>query len=225
MLVKDWMTDATINATPDTSVLTASELLRRKNIRQLPVIDAAGELVGIVSDRDIRDAMPSKYLPGDHALGKGLAELKVQDIMALDPLTISPEAAMETAADILLKNKFGALPVLDDDGLLVGVISQADIFKYLCAATGVSGGGIQLIFKLSDAPGEAITLLGLLRGEDVRLISVMTSYEHVEYGFRHVSIRVRCSGKHSLESLASYLRENNYELLYYIQDGKAVTPS
>jgi acetoin utilization protein AcuB len=225
MLVKDWMTDATINVTPETSVVTASEFLRRKNIRQLPVIDDAGELVGIVSDRDIRDAMPSKYLPGDHVMGEGLAGLTVQDIMALDPLTISPEAAMESAADILLKNKFGALPVLDDDGLLVGVISQADIFKYLCSATGVSGGGIQLIFKLSDAPGEAIKLLGLLRGEDVRLISVMTSYEHVEYGFRHVSIRVRCSGKHSLESLADYLREKNYELLYYIHDGKAVTPS
>ncbi len=225
MLVKDWMTEATVNVTSDASVIVAAELLRRKNIRQLPVIDADGELVGIVSDRDIRDAMPSKYLPGDHAVGQGLAALTVENIMALDPLTTSPDVTMESVADILMRNKFGALPVLDEDGLLVGIITQADVFKYLCACTGVSGDGIQLAFKLSDEPGAAIELLSLLRDQDVRLISVMTSYEHVEYGFRHVSMRVRSAGRHSLESLVGYLREKGYDVLYYIQNGKAVMAS
>ncbi|WP_027186107.1 CBS and ACT domain-containing protein [Desulfovibrio inopinatus] len=223
MLVKDWMTEGLYNLGVNDTVLDAADMLRRNNIRQLPVIDTTGRLVGIVSDRDIRDAMPSKFLEGDATkaeAGKGLFDLKVKKIMTEDPITISPDSTVDTAANFLLNNKVGGLPVIDTRGALVGIITETDIFKYLCAVTGVCRQGIQLVFKLEDTPGAAIDLLSYLKGEEIRLSSVLTSYEKVEYGYREVSIRVQSTGKHSLETLITMLKDK-YTLLYYIQDGKA----
>jgi acetoin utilization protein AcuB len=222
MLVKDWMTKGVMNLGPDTSVIDAAEILRKKNIRQMPVIDAGGRVVGIVSDRDVRDAMPSKYLPGDGAAaGASLAALKVNEIMTPEPLTISPEAAVESAAELLLRHKIGGLPVADEDGKLVGIITEVDVFRYLSHVTGLVRGGIQLVFLLPDVPGSAIDLLGRLKDEEVRLTSVLTSYDGVPAGMRKVSIRVQSAGRHNLQSLIALLSDS-YQLLYYVTDGQAV---
>jgi acetoin utilization protein AcuB len=223
MLVKDWMTSRPINLGEETSVIDAAEIMFKNNIRQLPVIDTQGNLVGIVSDRDIRDALPSKYLPGDLPSEDtgGLIFLKVKDIMTIDPIVTSPNETVENVAYILQKNKIGGLPVLDKNNNLVGIITEVDIFRYLCTVTGVSIPGIQLIFKLPDTPGATIDLLTDLKGESIRLTSVLTSYENVEEGYRKVSIHIQSTGKHSLESLVEYLKEK-YNLLYYVHDGNAI---
>ncbi len=224
MLVKNWMTEGCINLSGETTVLDASEIMRRSNVRQFPVIDGDAALVGIVSDRDIRDAMPSKYLPGDvipnHEIN--LLTLKVKDIMTIDPLVTTPEETVETVAAILLQNKIGALPVVEKTNQLVGIITEVDVFRYLCATSGGSiMDGIQLIFDIEDTPGAVIDLLSYLRGEKIRLTSVLTSYKNVEKGSRRVSIRVQSTGKHSLESLAKLLKEQ-FPLTHYVKDGRAV---
>ncbi len=224
MLVKNWMTEGCINLSGETTVLDASDNMRRSNVRQFPVIDDDGMLIGIVSDRDIRDAMPSKYLSGDmvHDKANNLLTLKVKDIMSVDPLVTAPDETVETVAAILLQNKIGALPVVDNGNALVGIITEVDVFRYLCATSGGSiMAGIQLIFNLQDTPGATIDLLSYLSGKNIRLTSVLTSYKNVEKGFRRVSIRVQSTGEHSLESLASLLQEK-FTLTHYVKDGRAV---
>ncbi len=224
MLVKNWMTEGCINLSGETTVLDASDIMRRSNVRQFPVIDGDAVLVGIVSDRDIRDAMPSKYLPGDVVPNAetNLLTLKVKDIMTIDPLVTSPDETVETVAAILLQNKIGALPVVDTGNTLVGIIAEVDVFRYLCATSGGSiMAGIQLIFEIEDTPGATIDLLSYLRGEKIRLTSVLTSYKNVEKGHRRVSIRVQSTGDHSLESLADLLKEK-FTLTHYVKDGRAV---
>jgi acetoin utilization protein AcuB len=198
--------------------------MRRSNVRQFPVIDGDAALVGIVSDRDIRDAMPSKYLPGDVVPNHetNLVTLKVKDVMSVDPLVTNPDETVETVAAILLQNKIGALPVVEKDNHLVGIITEVDVLRYLCATSGGSiMDGIQLIFEIEDTPGAVIDLLSYLRGEKIRLTSVLTSYKNVEKGNRRVSIRVQSTGDHSLESLAQLLREQ-FTLTHYVKDGRAV---
>ncbi|WP_462323536.1 CBS and ACT domain-containing protein [Desulfoplanes sp.] len=224
MLVKNWMTEGCINLSEETNVLDASEIMRRTKVRQFPVIDSRGGLVGIVSDRDIRDAMPSKYLPGDPVSNQetNLLTLRVSDIMTIDPLVTSPEETVETVAAILLQNKIGALPVLDGANALVGIITEIDVLRYLCATSGGSiMAGIQLIFEIEDTAGATIDLLGYLQGEKIRLTSVLTSYKNVENGHRRVSIRVQSTGDHSLETLAEFLRKK-FKLTHYVKDGRAV---
>ncbi|WP_457572519.1 CBS and ACT domain-containing protein [Desulfovulcanus sp.] len=223
MLVKDWMTNGPINVGEEASVIDAAEIMFKNNIRQVPVIDAQGNLVGIVSDRDIRDALPSKYLPGDLPSEDtgGLIFLKVKDIMTIDPIVTYPDETVENVAYILQKNKIGGLPVIDENNNLVGIITEVDVFRYLCTVTGVSIPGIQLIFKLPDTPGATIDLLTDLKGENIRLTSVLTSYENVDKGYRKVSIHIQSTGNHSLESLVEYLKKK-YDLLYYVNEGKAI---
>lgn len=222
MLVKNWMTEGSINLGLESSVIDAAEIMRRNKIRQLPVIDSQGMIAGIVSDRDVRDALPSKYIPGDSAIdpSASLITLKAKDIMSIDPVVISPEDTVETAAELLMENKIGGLPVVDTNNKLIGIITEYDVFRFLCSVTGVTQNGIQLIFELEDTPGAAINLLSYLKDEEIRLTSVLTSYENVPVGHRRVSIRVQSTGKHSMESLANLL-QNKFSLKYYVHSGTA----
>jgi len=221
MLVKDWMTKLPLNLLEDTCVADAAEIMFKSNVRQMPVTDKNGKLVGIVSDRDIRDALPSKYLPGDIPQDHGgLAALKVKDIMSIDPITTHPEQTVESVAYILQTKKIGGLPVLDDKGELIGIITEVDVFRYLCKVSGVMSSGIQLIFYLPDNYGATIDLLSELKGKEVILQSVLTSYENVEDGYRMVSINVKSSGKDTLEEFIDFFK-NKYDLRYYVVDGKA----
>ena len=219
MLVRDWMTRNVITLGLKTTVVDAAEVMRSKRIRQFPVIDEQGMLAGIVSDRDIRDAMPSKYLPGDHATGGSLAKLRAQDIMTSEPLTVSPTTPVDIVANMLQRHKFGGLPVVDAVGRLVGIITVADIMRFLCSVSGVSRGGPQIAFKLDAKPGPLASLLADIRSEGVRYASVFTSYDHVDPGFRHAYVRLGHMGEHTVQSLLANLGKR-YAVLFYIEDGR-----
>lgn len=220
MLVREWMTRNVITLGSNSSVLDASAILHDKNIRQFPVIDDAGELVGIVSDRDIRDAMPSKYLAGDGAANGGLSTLTANDIMTLDPITVSQDTAMDIVAEMIVSNKIGGLPVVDGKKL-VGIITQADVMRFMCSATGAIRGGTQFAFRLEAKPGPLAMLLNDLRDHGVVFTSVFTSYELENPGYRHAYIRVSDVGERSVEDLVTYLQKN-YTLLYYVNEGVTV---
>ena len=143
MLIREWMTKDVITVTPDTSMLKASKLMKDHNIRRLPVLDGK-HVVGIVSDRDIRAASPSKATTLDmHELYYLLSEVKVKDIMTSDPVTVYDTDAVDAAA-LLMENKgIGGLPVVDGSGELVGIITDHDIFRVLVDFCGASKGGHQ----------------------------------------------------------------------------------
>lgn len=220
MLVREWMTNNVIALGENSSVLDAAEILRERNIRQFPVTDDDGAVVGIVSDRDIRDAMPSKFLPGDHVEGKGLLTLTAADIMTADPFTVSPDTSIDIVADIIVRNKIGGLPVIED-GKLSGIITQADVMRFLCAATGAIRGGTQLAFQLDAKPGPLAELLNELRENGVTFSSVLTSYNAVKPGYRHAYIRIADTGDWAIEKLVEHFQQN-YELLYYVNEGVTV---
>ena len=189
MLVVDWMTPDVVAVKPETSLLKCRNLLKEKNIRRLPVVDGDNRVVGIVSDRDVRGASPSKATTLEvHEMQYLLAELKARDIMTPRPLTVKPEATVEEAALLMLDRKIGGLPVVNDDGALVGIITDQDLFKLLVEITGVRQGGVQLNFVISDALGSMRDLFDTLRERQARMLSVLTAYQD---GNRNVSIRIR----------------------------------
>lgn len=114
-LVRDWMSRDVIFAEPDMLLAEADKLLMTHTIRRLPVLDN-GRLVGIVTDGDIRGARP-------------LPRLTVAKIMTPDPITISQDVTVGEAAQLMLKNRIGGLPVMDADSALVGIITESDIFR------------------------------------------------------------------------------------------------
>ncbi|MCO5182502.1 MAG: CBS domain-containing protein [Anaerolineae bacterium] len=132
LLVKDWMETDVISASPKLGMLKAHKLMREHKIRRLPVIKSDGTLIGIVTRSDIRRAEPSEATTLNvWEMNYLLAELKLSDIMTKNPITIHAEDTIKTAAIRLHENKIGALPVVDGDNHLVGIITESDIFRVL----------------------------------------------------------------------------------------------
>ena len=190
MPVQNWMTTDVVSVGPDTSLLKVGKLMKDHHIRRIPVVDENGQVVGIISDRDVRDASPSKATTLDmYEMHYLLAELKAKNIMTAKPITVKPTDTVEQAALIMLDNKVGGLPVVDDSGKLVGIISDHDVFKALVDITGARMGGLQFAIELPDQPGTARPLFDLLRAHNARLLSVLTVSN--ADATRHMYIRVR----------------------------------
>ena len=190
MPVKNWMTTDVVSVGPDTSLLKVGKLMKDHHIRRIPVVDEQGQVIGIISDRDVRDASPSKATTLDmYEMHYLLAELKAKNIMTAKPITVKPTDTVEQAALIMLDNKVGGLPVVDDAGKLVGIISDHDVFKAMVDITGARLGGLQFAVELPDQPGTARPLFDLLRAHNARLLSVLTVSN--ADGNRQLFIRVR----------------------------------
>ncbi|NDV23755.1 CBS domain-containing protein [Desulfovibrio sp. JC022] len=220
MLVGDWMTEEVLTLMPGAPIIDAMEMMRDAGIRQIPVTEASGLVVGIVSDRDVRDAMPSKFLPGDNTTGKGdgLMGLKIKDIMTHDPYIVSPDTCMEVAAELLLEKKIGGLPVVDEFGL-VGIVTEVDIYRFLTTVTGVSKGSSQFAFVLEDTVSALEDLLSDLWARGVRLSTVFTSYEGVAQGSRRVFVWVQKLDDDIVESLVMHLKKA-YDFKYHVHRGE-----
>ncbi len=217
MLIKDWMTTDPITVGPDTSVMKASQLMKENNVRRLPVLDDSGKLVGIVSDRDLKEASPSKATTLDvHELYYLLSELKVKDIMSRKVVTVPPNATVEKAAVIMLEHKITGLPVLEG-GKLVGILSQGDVFRVLTSITGIYRGGTVFSFVLEDRPGSIKEVADIIRKHGGRMVSILTSYEMCEEGTRHAAIRIADMPQDKVDALTKEL-ESEFTLLHVAHD-------
>jgi acetoin utilization protein AcuB len=135
-----WMSKLVFTTKPDACLIDAFEMMRDHRIRHVPVVDG-DKLVGIVSDRDVRSALPSRdALAGGWAsLGTSLLEARISHVMSVMPITISPDASIREAAQIMCQSKVGALPVVDD-GRLVGILSAEDILWAVAEGEVTTGG-------------------------------------------------------------------------------------
>ena len=217
MLVKGWMTSDILTVDEDTSMMKASQIMKENNIRRLPVM-RKGKLVGMVTDRDIKEASPSKATTLDvHELYYLLSELKLKDIMSKGLVTIGPEETVEKAAVKMLEHRISGLPVVNDRGKVVGIITQGDIFKVLVSLTGVYRGGIQFAFNLEDRPGSIKEVADTVRKHGGRMVSILSSYDMCDENCRHVYIRIKDLPEDKLKALTDDL-DKNFILLYSVKD-------
>ncbi len=129
MNVRDAMTPTPVTVTVTESLQDAMELMAMKHIRHLPVVDAAGTLIGLLSDRDLRRAAPSPLFDPDRDRAEQqLGETSVERIMVRSPATVSPQQRLQDAMQLMVTKKYGALPVVDG-GTLVGIITPIDVMK------------------------------------------------------------------------------------------------
>ena len=219
MLIRDWMTKNVISVTPETSMLKASKLMKENEIRRLPVVDGHDHVVGIVSDRDIKEASPSKATTLDaHELYYLLSELKVKSIMTRNPVTVTTEESVEKVALLMEEQGFGGIPVVDGQGVLSGIITDRDIYKMLIAFSGVRLGGIQLAFLLDDKPGMLCGILDAFRPHNANIVSVLTDVGEGG-GKSHVFIRIQPLERAAEEALVEDFRKRfPNEFSYWMRD-------
>ena len=218
MLVQGWMTTDVITVDEDTSMMKASIIMKEKKIRCLPVVNRKGELAGIVSDRDLRDAAPSKATTLDvYELNYLLSSIKIKDLMTTNLVYVRPDETVEFAAILMLENKISSLPVINSKGSLIGIITQTDIFKVLINITGVYTGGIQFAFSLEDRPGSLREAADAIRAYGGRIISILSTRETAEEARRNVYIRSSELPEGKLRKLVKHL-EQHFVVLYTSQD-------
>lgn len=215
MLVKDWMSQPVITVDVNDSMQTAMKLVKEHGIRMLPVLEN-GELKGVVTDRDLKRKSASDATTLEvHELLYLISTLKVETIMTPKPITVPFNYTVEETAEVLLKNKISGVPVLDEKGDLMGVVTQTDIFRAFISLTGISQKGIQFGFLLEDRPGSIKDVADIIRNFGGRMISILTSYEKAPAGFRWGYIRMYGIDRSQIENLKTKLQEKA-RLLYMV---------
>ncbi len=150
MLIKDWMTTPVITIEEDEPVLKAVELLKKYSIRRLPVLRDL-KLTGIITLSDLRGLVPSKVAPLELTeLMDLLLEIPVKEIMTQNPITVKPNDPVEYAAIIMLENKISGIPVVNENYMVEGIITESDIFKLFIEIGGVYKSPYSLVFEICN---------------------------------------------------------------------------
>jgi acetoin utilization protein AcuB len=177
VLVAEWMTREPFTLGPDDTVATAAELMARRKVRRLPIVED-GVVVGIVARSDIFRSCPAELNPFSPEVSPESEDEEeephlaapLRQVMTAHPLTIRPDAPIETAALMMVDHKIGGLPVVTDQ--LVGILTESDLFRALTASLGAGGPGLRITFDVSLNEDPVVLILELARRHGLRLASV-----------------------------------------------------
>jgi len=200
-----------ITISPEASFYEARNLVHEKGVRHIPVVDKNNMLVGIVTDRDIREAAPSDAtLLSVQELNYLLGKLKVSSFMTPKEklLTITPDTLIEEAIQLMHDNKIGCLPVVEG-GKLYGIFTETDALDHLVDIFGFKQKGTRLTLALEDKPGTMLGILEVFKKHNVNVISIVTPSFMVE-GKRIAAIRIRTE---EYKDLVTELEKAGYDVL------------
>lgn len=129
--IREWMNTPVVTVSPTTPISSAHQIMKRNGIRRLPVVEN-DQLVGIVTIGDIREASPSDATTlSIWELNYLWAQLTVEKVMTRQVITVKPDDALVSAAELMLEHKVSGLPVVNDEKKLVGILTESDVFRML----------------------------------------------------------------------------------------------
>lgn len=171
MFVRNRMTANPVCVIPDTPIPEALELMKKRKIRRLPVTEGQ-KLVGIVTQLDLMRVSPSPATSLSifeiHYL---ISRMTVKEAMTKDPATISPDATIEEAALLMRERGIGGLPVVEN-GKVVGIITETDIFDSFIELLGIRRAGLRLTVQAEDQPGVLAEITQVIKEKGVNIISL-----------------------------------------------------
>ncbi len=174
MIVEKRMKRDPVTVSPEDSFRHAMTLIRQKGVRHLPVVEE-GRLVGIVTDRDIRQTSPSPATSLEiHELHYLLEKVRIREVMTRKVYTVTPDTPIEEAARLMLEHKIGGLPVLQDERL-VGILTETDILKAFVEVMGIQQEQTRLELVLEDRPGAFLEACRTIQEQGGDIVSVVTA--------------------------------------------------
>ena len=203
MVVKDFMTRKVVYISPDTTVAHAADIMREQGLHRLPVIEN-DKLVGLVTEGTIAEASPSKATSlSIYEMNYLLNKTKIKDVMIRKVITVSQYASLEDATYLMLKNKVGILPVVDNEQIY-GVITDRDIFKAFLEVSGYGEEGVRARFVTEDEVGVLEHIVHLLVEENLNISNAV----NIPRKDGKVVIEVQIDGKVDLEALKTKFEDN-----------------
>jgi acetoin utilization protein AcuB len=209
--IKEMMQKNPISVLPEATFYEARALIRDKGIRHLPVLDKNGNLLGIVTDRDIREAAPSDATTlSAHELHYLLGKLKVSAFMTPKDklITISSDTIIEEAVQLMHDHKIGCLPVVEGNKL-IGLITETDVLALLVDLFGLKMKGTRLTVAIEDQPGQMHGILEIMKNHNVNIISIVSPTFKVN-AKRVAAIRIQT---HDHEGIVKELEQKGYQIL------------
>jgi len=216
MLVKNWMSQPAITIDINAFVEDAVCLLRKHEIHMLPVMEK-DQLVGVVTDRDIKRAYPWNVFSENCIEDSGfLSGIKVNKIMTSDPVIIPHNYTLEEIVEKFLLYNISGLPVVNQQRKVIGVITKSDLFHLILILTGYGKRGHQLGIELEDRPGCLKEITDIIRDYGGRISSILSTPDRADRGNRRLYIRVFDIDQPSLQHLKEVIRKK--ATLLYIVD-------
>jgi len=187
MFIDKSMTRDVFTIHPEATLLDARAKMDENHIRHLPVVKEDNTVIGIITDRDLRSALPSVFSTGleDPKERERISELKVGDVMTKNPITISPMNTLEDAIMMMHKMHKGAFPVVDNEGKLKGIISTRDLIRAFINVLGIENPGTLLCIEVEDRLGQMKRIVDAITEEKIPFGSILVA-RHWEEGKRAI---------------------------------------
>jgi acetoin utilization protein AcuB len=212
MLVEDIMNRNVITVKPSDTIRLAMLLAAQHRIRHLPVVDQSQQIVGIISDRDLRDACPSKL---EHEQQAKTFDRQIAEIMNTDVITAHPLDFVEEAAHVLYENKIGCLPVIDQNELK-GIITETDILHTLVELMGVNYPSSHIEVEVEDQAGVLADVAAILKSFKLNISSVLV-YPGRRQGKKNLVFRVQTIDP---RKITSALQKEGFKVIWPKEPGE-----
>ncbi|MBP2100698.1 CBS and ACT domain-containing protein [Enterococcus rivorum] len=208
MSVSDFMTRNLVVVQPETKIFDAVDLMKKNDIHRLPVLEN-GQLVGIITEGTIQEAMPSKATSlSVYEVNYLLNKTVVKDVMVKNVLTIHPDASLEDGIFEMRQNNVGVLPVVNKDGKVEGIITNNDIFDAFLKIAGYHDGGTRVQIRiLEDHKGILANITKLLADSDFSILTVIVNHKETE-----TIIELQVKSQES-DKIKSILLEAGYDVV------------
>lgn len=203
MKVAEWMVKDPIVVTLDQRVQDCVDLMREHSIRHLPVVENQ-KLIGLVTESDLREVF----------LASLVEDLTIQGVMITEPLTVTPDTEIENAAKLIYYRKVGGLPVVDDYGQVVGILTVADLVEAFIELMGLLKSSSRIDVVLGDDPEAFERVSGLIRSKGGEVISVGISGSDLKES-RAYSFRLERLDENQMQDLVDALGGIGFEVLSY----------
>lgn len=207
MIIEKIMKKDVITLSPSDTIATAMKLMRQHNIRHIPIVSDNQKLVGIVSDRDIREASPSTLLFKQE--GQSIFTKPLSDIMTADVITVHPLDFVEDAAAVFFENRISCLPVIQHEKI-VGIVTEADVLYKYVQLTGAHQPSSRIEVKVPNRSGMLSEVSALFHEKHVNISSVFV-YPNGDDLYKVLVFRVQTMNPVGVVSL---IKQKGYDVIW-----------
>lgn len=187
MFVKEIMKKKVISLKKHNTIADALSLLHKHHIRHIPIVDDDQHLIGIVSDRDIRDASPSIL---DSEINQALLDHTIDQIMSSPVVTTHPDELFEEVANIFYEKEFACVPVVHQKKL-IGMVTEKDLLYAFIQLTGTQGPSTRLEIRVPDRVGILSDVSTFFSKRNIKIVSVYTYPTPQQSGFKILVFRIQ----------------------------------
>jgi acetoin utilization protein AcuB len=204
------MTKNPVYVHPELSMTEARSIMEREKIGHLPVLDKNNSLVGLVTKADMIKAGPSAATSLDvYEISYLLSKMKIAEIMVKQVFTVDENEVVEEAARIMADKNIGCLPVMRGS-LLVGIITDTDLFHVFVNAFGARHRGVRIILNMGEHPGQLAKLSGAIAEKGGNIVAFVTS-EGDDLSHRRGTLKIEGLGRDEVEAIVRQVPETDLE--------------